>query len=145
MTEAEELAALARLAVEAGFQEISLSGGTAEAVWAARNALARAGLKATDAAPTSLILSADAQPPEGITLLLPEAVALSRPDLATRPGTLLTTRLPFLQGQADSSAAYAETSLSIILQALEDAGPDPTRRRFAEAARRLRDDLVAVP
>jgi mono/diheme cytochrome c family protein len=145
LTEAEELSVLAGLASDAGLSQLSLSGGKPEAIEAARNSLARDGLTVTDDAPATLVLSPDAQPPRASILLLPEAVALARPDLAGRPGTLTTTHLPFLQGQGDSAAAYAGLSLSLLLQALEEAGPDPTRRRFAEAAQRLRNGLLAAP
>ena len=52
---------------------------------------------------------------------------------------------PFLAPGSEPVAGYAEASLRLIAAALEEAGPDPTRRRVAEAAAQLRAALVAPP
>ncbi len=145
LTLQEELTALARLAVATGLSNVAVVGGTPEAQRFASVALQRVGLDVEGApAQATLLLSVAGKVPETGILLLPEHVALGRPDLAERPGTLSTSRLPFLQGHSDSAAEYVETSIAIMIAALEAAGPDPTRRGFVNAAGLLRTNLLAT-
>jgi hypothetical protein len=161
----EELALLARRAREAGIGTIVIAGGAPEHRQEAARALRRAGLEVAEPdaqpgtrpgaqpdggagvhrPPAALLLTSEAALPPGLIPILPRAVRDRRPDLSAGPGAISVDVLPFLAGAADPAEAYARASLDQILAALRAAGPDPTRWRLVEAARRERRRVLGLP
>lgn len=142
----EELGALLNAVRDRGSSEVFILGGTAELRKDAERLIRRRGLRSTtkrDAKGVAiLVLSPEIPVPTGALLAVPEAVLLARPEIAAGNDMISVSTLPFLAGADDAATVYAQTSVRVISAAVQDAGPDPTRRSVADAAQRFRDALL---